>query len=57
MKLVINIMDGHGLSNKAHCENLPKEKVKVMLRMVAIHFTRITISRFKDDQQGGALHL
>ena len=38
MTLAIDTGDGHGLSNEAHCELLPK-KSKVICCVIAIHFT------------------
>ena len=31
MALVIDIMDGHGLSNRAHCKNLSKKTINITL--------------------------
>ena len=37
MMLAIDTIDRNGLSNKAHCEHMPK-KTKIATAMLAIHF-------------------
>ena len=39
MKFAVDLMNGHGLSDKAYHEHISKE-TKVTLLVLAIHFTR-----------------
>ena len=55
MALAINIMGGHGLSNKVSCEHLPKEtKGDAVL---AVRFISGTFKMAENEQQGETFHL